>query len=112
LAPKITKEQGHIDWNNTAKDICAQINALTPWPGTWTTRDAKQLKVLRANPIEYQSKEKPGSVISVDKTNFVVQCGEGSSLMVLVVQPESRARMPASVYLRGYPFKKGDFLGG
>jgi methionyl-tRNA formyltransferase len=110
LAPKIKKEQGLIDWQKSAKDICAQIRALTPWPGTWTIRKGKTLKILRANAIEYKSAE-PGFVISVDKHNFVVQCGQGTALMVSVVQPESRARQPVAEYLKGYPFVKGDSLG-
>ena len=109
-APKIKKEQGLIDWQATANDICAQIKALTPWPGTWTTRKGKVLKILRAKAIEYKSGE-PSHVISVDKLNFVVQCGHGTALMVTVVQPESRSRQPVAEYLKGYPFVKGDFLG-
>ncbi|MCC6277044.1 MAG: methionyl-tRNA formyltransferase [Oligoflexia bacterium] len=112
IAPKITKEQGKIDWEKTAKEICAQIRALTPWPGTWTTREGKILKILRARPIDHQSGQKPGTVISVDKLNFVAQCGLGTALMIEVVQPESRSRMPVASYLKGYPFVRGDFLGG
>jgi methionyl-tRNA formyltransferase len=109
-APKIKKEQGLIDWKIGAKKICAQINALNPWPGSWTIRDGKVLKILRAKAIEYDGKN-PGEIISVDKTNFVVTCGEKSALMILVVQPESRSRQPSGEYLKGYPFKKGDILG-
>jgi methionyl-tRNA formyltransferase len=110
IAPKIKKEQGLIDWAKTASDICAQIRALTPWPGTWSTRKGKSLKILRAKAIEYKGGE-PGFVISVDKHNFVVQCGGGTALMVTVVQPESRARQPVAEYLKGYPFVKGDRFG-
>lgn len=109
-APKINKEQGLIDWNKNARHICAQIRALTPWPGTWTTRNGKILKILRAKAIEHSS-AKPGFLVSMDKLNFVVQCGDGTALMVTVVQPESRSRQPVAEYLKGYPFKRGDFLG-
>jgi methionyl-tRNA formyltransferase len=112
LAPKIKKEQGIIDWNVAASQIVANIRALTPWPGVWTTREGKQLKILRAKAIEHSSVLEPGFLISMDKFSFGVQCGNNTALIISVVQPESRSRMPASEYLKGYSFKKGDKLGG
>lgn len=110
LAPKIKKEHGRVDWNKHAKSICAQIRALTPWPGTYTTRDGKVLKILRAAWIEHDG-GKPGELVGMDKINVWIQCGEKTALQVSVVQPESRSRMPIAEYIKGYPFKKGDKLG-
>ncbi|MBK9294978.1 MAG: methionyl-tRNA formyltransferase [Oligoflexia bacterium] len=109
-APKIKKEQGLIDWQKHAKIICAQIRALTPWPGTWTTREGKVVKILRATWIQYDGGQ-IGELVGLDKMNFWVQCGEKTALQVSVVQPESRSRMPVAEYVKGYPFKKGDRLG-
>jgi len=111
-AGKITKEHGLVDWNETATRICSKIQALSPWPGVWTTREGKVLKILRAQSVQYSSEFKPGFVVTQDKVSFAVQCGSGSALQILVVQPESRSRLPVSEYLKGYPFKRGDFLGG
>jgi len=111
LAPKITKEHGKVDWKAPASKMLTNIRALTPWPGVWTTREGKNLKILRAKAINHNDVSEPGYVVAMDKTNFAVQCGNNTALLVMVVQPESRARMPASEYLKGYPFKKGDRLG-
>jgi len=35
-APKIKKEDGHIDWNLPAKTIENRLRAFTPWPGAFT----------------------------------------------------------------------------
>ena len=110
-APKIKKEQGLIDWKLRAHQICAAIRAFTPWPGVWTTRSGRTLKILRAKAIEHRSPLPPGYLVSQDKFGFAVQCGGATALLVTVVQPESRARQPASEYLKGYPFIKGEFLG-
>jgi methionyl-tRNA formyltransferase len=111
-AKKIKKEQGLIDWTHRAGQICAQMRAFTPWPGVWTTRGGKTLKILRAKAIEFKGTLPPGYLVSQDKFGFVVQCGGATALLITVVQPESRARQPASEYLKGYPFVKGEFLGG
>lgn len=110
IAAKIRKEQGLIDWNKSARIICAQIHALTPWPGTWTTRDGKVLKIMRASAVSHVGGQ-PGDLVGMDKINIWVQCGESSALQISVVQPDSRSRMPVAEYMKGYPFKKGDKLG-
>jgi methionyl-tRNA formyltransferase len=110
-APKIKKEQGLIDWNLRAGEISARIRAFTPWPGVWTTRAGKLLKILRAKPFELKTAQPAGYLVSQDKYGFAVQCGGATALLVTVVQPESRARQPAGEYLKGYPFKKGERLG-
>lgn len=109
-ARKITKEDGRIQWDKPARYIAGQIRALTPWPGTFTTRNGKLLKILRATALENIGTQ-PGLLVGQDKFSFYVQCGDNSALKVLIVQPESRARMPASEYMKGHPFVKGDVLG-
>jgi methionyl-tRNA formyltransferase len=111
LAPKIKKEQGLIDWSLRANQICARLRAFSPWPGVWTTRSGKSLKILRAKAIEFRGSSPPGFLVSQDKFGFAVQCGGATALLISVVQPESRSRQPASEYLRGYPFVKGEYLG-
>ncbi len=109
LAPKIKKEQGIIKWTRTGSQIDSQIRALTPWPGTWTKRAGKTLKILKAKPIKLHG-HKPGVVVEVSKTYFTVQCGSDSGLEVSQVQPESRSRLDVSEYLKGNAMKTGEFL--
>ncbi len=46
-APKITPEEGRIDWSRPAASIDAQVRAMDPVPGAWTTLDGERLKVWR-----------------------------------------------------------------
>lgn len=34
-APKLRKEEGHIDWTRPAEEIHRRIRAMTPWPGAY-----------------------------------------------------------------------------
>ncbi|MCX6743639.1 MAG: methionyl-tRNA formyltransferase, partial [Candidatus Parcubacteria bacterium] len=45
----ITKDMGKIDWHKSALEIDRQIRAFTPWPGTYTTWQGKNLKILSAS---------------------------------------------------------------
>jgi methionyl-tRNA formyltransferase len=44
-APTIKKEEGYIDWNQSAQSIERLVRAFTPWPGTYTTWNGQQLKI-------------------------------------------------------------------
>lgn len=105
IAKKIEKEEGLVNWNESARTIFNRMRAFSIWPGIWTKRNGT-LKILKAEPVVHSS-SKPGHVIEVDKKYFVVSCGEGA-LKVLEVHPESKTKMTSEQYLLGYPLKKGD----
>jgi methionyl-tRNA formyltransferase len=47
-APKLSRDDGRIDWTRDAAAIERQIRAFDPWPGTFSTLDGKVLKILAA----------------------------------------------------------------
>jgi len=48
-APRIEKEEGRIDWSETAVLIARKVRAFQPWPSAYTTWDGRMLKVLGAH---------------------------------------------------------------
>lgn len=99
LAPKLTAEDGRLDWTADAEALDARIRGLTPEPGAFTELDGDRLKVLDA-------------VIAHDHASL--PCGEfaGRSGRVLVgtataplellqVQPAGKRPMPAADWWRG-----------
>lgn len=108
IAKKLKKEEGLINWSQTSEQIVNKMRAFDVWPGTWTTWNGKQLKILKALPS--QSKGTPGKVIKVDKDSFSVGTGD-FLLKVLQVQLEGKAKTSVEEFLRGYQLKEGDVLG-
>lgn len=108
VAQKVTKEEGLIDWRLSAREINQRIRGLWMWPGSWTIRGGKTLKIWKTRVLEGSGAA--GSVVNVQPGSFVVACGSGR-LEVSEVQPESRARMPVSEYLKGYPLQTGESFG-
>ena len=47
-APKLSRDDGRIDWTQDAGAIERRVRAFDPWPGTFTTLDGAVLKVLGA----------------------------------------------------------------
>ncbi len=111
-AAKIKKEDGQIDWNLPAQQICNRLRAFTPWPGAFTFLLAEPkpqlLKIWKAEVIEKSGKA--GEVLSADKTGIVVGCGQGA-LRILELQREGAKRLPAEQFLSGFPVKTGWRLG-
>jgi methionyl-tRNA formyltransferase len=111
-APKIAKEDGRIDWNMPARELFNRLRAFDPWPGAFTRWGGRNLKLFRPCPVaEEETKEKPGTVAQVSEKNLTIATAHGC-LRVREVQLENRPRMGVAEFLRGYPLKVGELLGG
>jgi methionyl-tRNA formyltransferase len=108
-APKIKKEEGLVDWSKPALKIYNEFRGLFSWPGSWTLRDGKILKIKSCQVKPLSKPAKPGEVVAVEKGSFLVACGV-DALSVDIVQPESKAPMPVSEYLKGHTLNKGEIL--
>jgi methionyl-tRNA formyltransferase len=98
-AKMLRKEEGKIDWSKPASYIDRQIRAFNPWPGTWCeTQKGRRLKILEAIPMPFKSDAAPGTIIDDDA---VVACGDGATLKIEAVQPESKSVMSASSAIHG-----------
>ncbi len=105
-APKLTREDGRIDWSRDAAAVERQVRAFDPWPGTFTSVQGTLLKVLAAEPAEGGGV--PGTVLD---ERLTVACGEGA-LRLTRVQLGGRAAMPAEAFLRGHRLAAGTLMGG
>lgn len=105
-AHKIDKKEASIDWTKPALAVFNHIRGLALGPGAVCRRGSASLKVHRTK-VDPHGKGSPGKVVRVDADCFTVACGE-QALQVWEVQPESRARMSAQEYLKGYPVALGD----
>lgn len=110
LAPIIRKEDGIIDWNLPAAAIERRVRGFHPWPGASTTLAGRGLKVLRARPVK-GADDAPGTLVHLDREGLHVACGQGSRLILLEVQPESRHAMPAPAFAAGARIAPGIRLG-
>jgi methionyl-tRNA formyltransferase len=108
-APRLSRADGLINWAEPAATIERQIRAFDPWPGTATTLDGAQLKVLAAAlcPDSAVGDAAPGTVLDDQLT---IACGQGA-LRLLTLQRAGRAAMPAADFLRGTALPPGSRLG-
>ncbi len=104
-APKLTRQDGWIEWGRSAEGIERQIRALNPWPGTFTTLAGTALKVLAAKCTD--GRDVAGTVLDAALT---VACGH-NAIRLTKVQLPGRGALEADAFLRGHPVMPGTVLG-
>ena len=109
-ATLLDRSMEHIDWSKTAQEVHNLIRGFNPAPSTFTKLpNGKSLKIWGSKMTDKSSATAAGTVIETGKHSFFVACGEGV-LEITEVQPESKKRMPAQVFLNGRGVQEGDLL--
>jgi methionyl-tRNA formyltransferase len=112
FAPILKKEDGLIDWSQSASAIERRIRGLQPWPNAYTTFNSKGLIIWDAQPsLSVTSNIANGELIVAQGDELVVQCGNRTALRVLEVQPEARKRIAVRDFINGVHLKAGDRFG-
>lgn len=107
-APILKKEMAQLDFNNTAEEIYNAVRGYYSWPCAYFFLEGKRVKVIKCRVCDTTSKSS-GTVIKADNT-LVIACGGGSSVELLIVQPEGGRPMNASDMLRGWKIAEGTVI--
>jgi methionyl-tRNA formyltransferase len=119
-APKLTKEQGLIDWSRSAQHLCNQVRAMQPWPTAYTYlhrqgQPPTRIIIHKAACDESQASDTHpvGQLIvaTEGEPRMLVAAGSGSVVDIKELQPSGKKRMKATEFLRGYRFQPGDRFG-
>jgi methionyl-tRNA formyltransferase len=105
-APKITREEGRLDWRRPAVELERRERALEPWPGAFFEHRGEAIRVLASVVFPGTSTDPPGTVLD---DHLSVACGSGV-LRLLRLQRAGRAPLEAGKFLRGYPIPPGTIL--
>lgn len=107
-ASMLSKEEGHIDWSDSAEDIERRIRAFNPWPGTWCLKaDQSRLKIIEAS-IAKESYNNAGAGTILE--NGRITCGNSGVLELIKIQPANKKAMDIQSALNGGYIKSGDVL--
>jgi methionyl-tRNA formyltransferase len=104
-ARKITREDGRVDWSQSAAFLDQRRRAFTPWPGAYAfipgTPQPRLLKIHSARPDSRSVDVPPGTVLSSGPEGIVVACGTGSWVLT-EVQLEGGRRLSAQEFAAGH----------
>ena len=84
----LSRQDGQIKPEQTAREIERMLRAFDPWPGVWTIIGNRRLKILKAKAVQKPSKT-------------TIKTGD-KYLLLKSVQPEGKKPMPAEEFFRGH----------
>lgn len=120
-APRLTKQDGALDWSESADALWRRVRAFEPWPLATTSYRGESLTVHEAWPLEQAAEAPAGTVLVGDgseltpflpgrRATAIVACGQGALALLRVQRPGKRA-VDIEAYLRGDPALIGARLG-
>ena len=112
-APMLEKSDGKIDFARPARKVHDHVRGMSPWPGAFTTRKGKVVKVHATRVTDVPggvTGRTPGTVLLADKSRVIVACGE-RAIELVRVQVEGKKAIGAGDWFSGRGVQEGDVLG-
>ncbi len=104
-APKIYKQDGQINWQQSANEIRNLIRGLAPVPAAFTFLDQKQLKIFDVDIIPEVPGKEAGAYQSDGKT-YLRFAAADAWVCCREIQFEGKKRMDIAAFLRGYQLQR------
>jgi len=102
---KIEKQDGRVNWQDSAEEIYNQLRAYSDWPGLYTLFKGQKLDIIKAEVVFEDLEEPVGKIIKKDG-RVVVVCGKGL-LALNVLKLAGRKEVKIVDFLNG----QRDFVG-
>ncbi|MCH7759426.1 methionyl-tRNA formyltransferase [Patescibacteria group bacterium] len=106
---RLKKQDGQIDWLQSAMKIESLIRAYQPWPGTYaiinlktSNLNNKWLKIVEADILEINHRQKSGAIFLTKNKNLAVACQQ-NALILKKIQLPGKQIIKAHDFLNGYP---------
>jgi len=117
-APKISKDEALLDWNQPAQSLALKVRAFNPFPVTYTTfgeagmAQAERLRIWRAEVGPGSKEVLPGTILEADNHGICINTADGG-LVVTELQLPGKKRLPVVELLksRSELFTPGTLLG-
>jgi methionyl-tRNA formyltransferase len=111
-APRLTKEEGLIDWTLPASVIHNRVRGLHPWPHAYTHLDGRRVIVLKTRIEEGSTDAAPGTIVGITRDAVQVATGYGERVAIEEIQLEGRRPMSVRDFLSGHALKVGSRFTG
>jgi len=115
LAPILKKEDGLLDWSQSATILSNRIRGVSPWPGGYTFVEGERWGIWKVQVEEHEGNstlpsnvdhDVPGMILGVSKQGIQVQTGHGV-LRLIEIQPANKKRMAVADYVAGHRIEVG-----
>ena len=95
----ITKQDGKLDFNQTALENLGKVRALAHNPGAYFEINGQRVKVLKAIVVADNLLYQPKEIIK-DKNNFIIKCKDSALQILSLISPSGKV-MDGKAFLNG-----------
>lgn len=106
-APRLTREDGLIDWQRPASDVHNLIRGLYPWPHAYAYVRGRRVILLASSVDAEQVPAPPGTIVMADGEALHVATGRGT-LRIHRLQAEGKRAMGSREFLAGLRLTSDD----
>ncbi|HXG88249.1 MAG TPA: methionyl-tRNA formyltransferase [Vicinamibacterales bacterium] len=111
-APRLTKEEGRLNFADPASTVHNRVRGLRPWPAAYTFLNGARLVIHHARLSPHAGGgASAGTCVIADGQAITIACGDGQCIDVLQIQPEGRRVMAARDFLAGHGRLTGQVFG-
>lgn len=96
----IKREEEHLDFNVSAKEVYNKVRGLNPWPKANTIINGVEVKVLECFIGEKDSNLSSGTICEINKDNIGI-CTKDKIIYITRVKPFGKKEMSARDYING-----------
>lgn len=107
-AYNVSREEEHISFDKSSKEIFNQIRGLNSWPGAYAVLDGKNIKLWYCVINNKKYDKAPGTIINLDKNGLEVTTTDGS-VLIKELQLPGKKKMDIKDFINGN--KKEDYVG-
>lgn len=102
IANIIKREDEHLDFNKSAKEVHNKIRGLSSIPGAYAILDDNQIKIYLSSldNCSIVNKILPGTITKTDKDSIYVACSD-QEIRILKIQMSGKKQMLVRDYLNG-----------
>lgn len=104
-APMLKKEDGRINWQDSAAKIACQIRGLYPWPGAFSFMQGLRVKICNGKALPDKGLA-PGVIKLGPNNQLWAGTGQGT-LSIMELHCANSKQMACENFLRGYKYYEG-----
>ena len=96
----ITREEEHIDFNKSSREIFNLIRGLSPIPGANAILDGNEMKIYDCKIVNTIYNNIRGEIVDVNRDGFIVCTGD-TGILITSIKPFGKKKMDASSFING-----------
>ena len=99
-AYNIKREEEHIDFSKTSREVFNLIRGLCPVPSSNAILDEKEMKIYKSIISSKNYNGEYGEIVDITKEGIVVKTGD-AAIILTEVKPFGKKKMDANYYVNG-----------